>query len=161
MQIISLPKEFRAWTKGFGCIPHVPGVAVVVRWPVGQGEWEVTHAAASHDLHATVQGLVRERRLTDALKGLAANGTIVGVAVQEVSDQRQARAIARRLNGEGEEPQPQDIGDDLVLQRRAVNLAKRLLQGELAAVRQESPSARLQLAYAALRAAWIVEQRAR
>src|SRR5436190_3948051 len=110
---MTLPKEFRAWTKGFGCIPHVPGVAVVVRWPVGQGEWEVTHAAASHDLHATVQGLVRERRLTDALKGLAANGTIVGVAVQEVSDQRKACAVARRLNGEAEAPQ--DIGDDLVL----------------------------------------------
>ena len=156
---MTLPKEFRAWTKGFGCIPHVPGVAVVMRWPVGQGEWEVTHAAASHDLHATVQGFVRERRLTDALKGLAANGTIVGVAVQEVFDQRKACAVARRLNGEAEAPQ--DIGDDLVLQRRAVNLAKRLLQGELAAVRQESPSARLQLAYAALRAAWIVEQRAR
>ena len=158
---MTLPKEFRAWTRGFGCIPLVAGVAAVVRWRVGQAEWEVIHAEASGDVHATVQGFVRERRLTDALKGLAANGTIVGVAVQEVSDQRQARAIARRLNGEGEEPQPQDIGDDLVLQRRAVNVAKRLLQSELAAERHaETPSARLALAAAALRAAWIVEQRA-
>jgi len=156
---MTLPKEFRAWTRGFGCIPLVAGVAAVVRWRVGQAEWEVIHAEASGDVHATVQGFVRERRLTDALKGLAANGTIVGVAVQEVFDQRKAGVIARRLNGEAEAPQ--DVADDIVLQRRAVNVAKRLLQSELAAERHaETPSARLALAAAALRAAWIVEQRA-
>src|SRR5436305_1494348 len=102
---MTLPKEFRAWTRGFGCIPHVAGVAAVVRWRVGQAEWEVIHAEASGDLHAAVQGFVRRGMLSDALKGLPAPGAIVGVAVQEVFEQRKACAIARRLNGEGEQPQ--------------------------------------------------------
>src|SRR5713226_6953167 len=58
----------KIWTRGFGCIPHVPGVATVVRWLVAEREWERIRAEASADIYATVQDFVRKGLLSDALK---------------------------------------------------------------------------------------------
>src|SRR5207249_2460266 len=77
---MTLPKEFRAWTRGFGCIPHVAGVAAVVRWRAGQAEWEVIHAEASGDLHAAVQGFVGRGMLFVAVKGPRAAGAVARAA---------------------------------------------------------------------------------